>query len=226
MALNQGSDRAIRIFLWRLQPNANTVNDCFMQRPPVPVDRFRALAFAFSIVHFPPGAETAQGRIETVSDQAARGHSWTPAAISSTDRTEDMIVVSGFKVFPNEIEDFAMMYAGVLEATAVGATDPKSGKVVKLFVIREDPKLTEQALLEHCRKNLTGYKVPKIVEFRDGRCRRATSARSCAGCCGSRCRRKRRRLVRTWTIRDSCPRPASACLPRGRGSGLQYASHH
>jgi long-chain acyl-CoA synthetase len=84
-----------------------------------------------------------------------------------TDRKKDMIVVSGFKVFPNEIEDVVMMHAGVLEAAAVAATDPKSGEVVKLFVVRRDPELTEQALLEHCRKNLTGYKVPKIIEFRD-----------------------------------------------------------
>ena len=84
-----------------------------------------------------------------------------------TDRKKDMIVVSGFKVFPNEIEDVVTMHPGVLEAAAVGATDPKSGEVVKLFVVRKDPKLTEQALLEHCRKNLTGYKVPKIIEFRD-----------------------------------------------------------
>jgi long-chain acyl-CoA synthetase len=83
-----------------------------------------------------------------------------------TDRKKDMIVVSGFKVFPNEIEDVVMMHPGVLEAAAVGAKDPKSGEVVKLFVVRKDPELTEQALLEHCRKNLTGYKVPKIVEFR------------------------------------------------------------
>jgi long-chain acyl-CoA synthetase len=83
-----------------------------------------------------------------------------------TDRKKDMIVVSGFKVFPNEIEDVVMMHSGVLEAAAVGATDPKSGEVVKLIVVRKDPKLTEQALLEHCRKNLTSYKVPKIIEFR------------------------------------------------------------
>ena len=84
-----------------------------------------------------------------------------------TDRKKDMIVVSGFKVFPNEIEDVVMMHAGVLEAAAVGATDPKSGEVVKLFVVRRDPELTEQALLEHCRKTLPGYKAPKIIEFRD-----------------------------------------------------------
>ena len=84
-----------------------------------------------------------------------------------TDRKKDMIVVSGFKVFPNEIEDVVMMHAGVLEVAAIGATDPKSGEAVKIFVVRKDPELTEQALLEHCRKHLTGYKVPKIIEFRD-----------------------------------------------------------
>ena len=77
-----------------------------------------------------------------------------------------MIVVSGFKVFPNEIEDVVMMHAGVLEVAAVGATDPKSGEAVKLFVVRKNPQLTEHALLEHCRKHLTAYKVPKIIEFR------------------------------------------------------------
>jgi long-chain acyl-CoA synthetase len=83
-----------------------------------------------------------------------------------TDRKKDMIVVSGFKVFPNEIEDVVMMHPGVLEAAAVGVTDPKSGEAVKLFVVKKDPQLTEQALLDHCRKNLTGYKIPKIIEFR------------------------------------------------------------
>ena len=84
-----------------------------------------------------------------------------------TDRKKDMIVVSGFKVFPNEIEDVVMMHAGVLEAAAIGVTDPKSGEAVKLFVVRKDPQLTAQALLEHCRMNLTAYKVPKIIEFRE-----------------------------------------------------------
>ena len=84
-----------------------------------------------------------------------------------TDRKKDMIVVSGFKVFPNEIEDVVMMHAGVLEAAAIGVTDPKSGEAVKLFVVRKDPQLTEQALFEHCRMNLTAYKVPKIIAFRE-----------------------------------------------------------
>jgi long-chain acyl-CoA synthetase len=84
-----------------------------------------------------------------------------------TDRKKDMIVVSGFKVFPNEIEDVAMMHPGVLEAAAVGVADPRSGEAVKLIAVRKDPGLTEQALLEHCRKNLTAYKIPRILEFRD-----------------------------------------------------------
>jgi long-chain acyl-CoA synthetase len=84
-----------------------------------------------------------------------------------TDRKKDMIVVSGFKVFPNEVEDVAMLHEGVLEAAAVGIRDPRSGEAVKLFVVRKDPNLTEQAMLEHCRKSLTGYKIPKVIEFRD-----------------------------------------------------------
>jgi len=87
--------------------------------------------------------------------------------VKITDRKKDMIVVSGFKVFPNEIEDIVMLHSGVLEAAAVAATDPKSGQAVKLFVVRKDPALTEEALLEHCRKSLTAYKIPKIVVFRN-----------------------------------------------------------
>ena len=83
-----------------------------------------------------------------------------------TDRKKDMIAVSSFKVFPNEIEDVVMMHPGVLEVAAIGVSDPKSGEVVKIFVVKKDPALTAQALLEHCRKNLTGYKVPKLIEFR------------------------------------------------------------
>jgi long-chain acyl-CoA synthetase len=83
-----------------------------------------------------------------------------------TDRKKDMIVVSGFKVFPNQIEDVVALHPGVAEAAAVGEPDERSGEVVKIVVVRADPTLTEQALLEHCRQHLTGYKVPKIVEFR------------------------------------------------------------
>ncbi len=84
-----------------------------------------------------------------------------------TDRKKDMIVVSGFKVFPNQIEDVVALLPGVAEVAAVGAPDEKSGEVVKIIVVKKDPALTEEALLAHCRLNLTEYKVPKIVEFRD-----------------------------------------------------------
>ncbi len=83
-----------------------------------------------------------------------------------TDRKKDMIVVSGFKVFPNQIEDVVALHPGVAEVAAIGVRDDKSGEVVKIVVVKADPTLTEQALLEHCRQHLTGYKLPRIVEFR------------------------------------------------------------
>ncbi len=86
--------------------------------------------------------------------------------VKITDRKKDMIIVSGFKVFPNEIEDVVMLHPGVLEVAAVGVPDEKSGEAVKIFVVRKDPALTESDLLAHCRQHLTGYKVPKLVEFR------------------------------------------------------------
>jgi long-chain acyl-CoA synthetase len=82
------------------------------------------------------------------------------------DRKKDMILVSGFNVYPNEVESVAVTHAGVLEAAAIAQPDEKSGEVVALFVVKKDPNLTEQELIEHCRKNLTGYKVPKHVYFR------------------------------------------------------------
>ncbi|HRY05063.1 MAG: long-chain-fatty-acid--CoA ligase [Hyphomicrobiales bacterium] len=82
------------------------------------------------------------------------------------DRKKDMILVSGFNVYPNEIEDVVAMHPGVLEVGAVGVPDAGSGEAVKIVVVKSDPNLTEEALLAHCRKNLTGYKMPKIVEFR------------------------------------------------------------
>jgi long-chain acyl-CoA synthetase len=87
--------------------------------------------------------------------------------IKITDRKKDMIIVSGFKVFPNEVEDVVMLHPGVLEVAAIGASDEKSGEAVKVVVVKKDPALTEAALLEHCKQHLTGYKVPKIVQFRD-----------------------------------------------------------
>jgi len=82
-----------------------------------------------------------------------------------TDRKKDMIVVSGFKVFPNQIEDVVAMHPGVAEVAAIGVADEHSGEVVKIVVVRNDAALTAQALLDHCRQHLTGYKVPRFVEF-------------------------------------------------------------
>ncbi len=82
------------------------------------------------------------------------------------DRKKDMILVSGFNVYPNEIEAVVAMHPAVLECAAVGVPDPKSGEAVKLFVVKKDPTLTSEALLAHCREQLTGYKCPRDVEFR------------------------------------------------------------
>ena len=82
------------------------------------------------------------------------------------DRKKDMILVSGFNVYPNEIESVVVMHGGVLECAAVGVPDAKSGEAVKLFVVPKDPGLTADALLAHCRSHLTGYKCPREVEFR------------------------------------------------------------
>jgi len=87
-------------------------------------------------------------------------------SIRLTDRKKDMIVVSGFKVFPNEIEDVLTMHPGVLEAAAIGVADERSGEKVKAVVVRKDPSLSEAELLAHCRQHLTAYKVPRSVEFR------------------------------------------------------------
>ncbi|WP_147293949.1 long-chain-fatty-acid--CoA ligase FadD [Cedecea davisae] len=82
------------------------------------------------------------------------------------DRKKDMILVSGFNVYPNEIEDVVMQNEGVLEVAAVGVPAGVSGENVKIFVVKKDPALTEEALIAFCRRQLTGYKVPKLVEFR------------------------------------------------------------
>lgn len=82
------------------------------------------------------------------------------------DRKKDMILVSGFNVYPNEIEDVVVTHPKVLEAAAVGVPDEKSGELVKVFIVKKDDSLTESEIIGHCRNNLTGYKVPKFVEFR------------------------------------------------------------
>ncbi len=82
------------------------------------------------------------------------------------DRKKDMILVSGFNVYPNEIEDVIMMHPKVLEVAAVGVKDERSGEVPKVFVVKRDESLTAEEVIAHCRQNLTGYKIPKFVEFR------------------------------------------------------------
>src|SRR5581483_5028371 len=83
------------------------------------------------------------------------------------DRKKDMILVSGFNVYPNEIEDVVAQCPGVLEVAAVGVPDEKSGEAVKIVVVKKDPNLTAEIIKAHCKENLTGYKLPKIIEFRD-----------------------------------------------------------
>ena len=83
------------------------------------------------------------------------------------DRKKDMILVSGFNVYPNEVEDAVMLHPAVLECAAIGVESESSGETVKIFVVRKDKSLTEDDLRLHCRRYLTGYKVPKIIEFRD-----------------------------------------------------------
>ena len=83
------------------------------------------------------------------------------------DRHKDVIVVSGFKVWPNEIEEVVMLHPGVKEVGVIGVPDEKSGEVVKVYVVKRDPALTAEAVIAHCKANLTAYKVPKQVEFRD-----------------------------------------------------------
>ena len=82
------------------------------------------------------------------------------------DRKKDMILVSGFNVYPNEVEDVIAMMPGVLEVAAVGVPDEKSGEIVKVVIVKKDPNLTAEMVKEHARANLTGYKHPRIVEFR------------------------------------------------------------
>jgi long-chain acyl-CoA synthetase len=82
------------------------------------------------------------------------------------DRKKDMILVSGFNVYPNEIEQVVAMHPGVLEVAAIGVPDEHSGEVPKIFIVKKDPALTEEAVLAFCKEQLTGYKRPKYVEFR------------------------------------------------------------
>ncbi len=87
--------------------------------------------------------------------------------IKIVDRKKDMILVSGFNVFPNELEDIIVLHPKVAEAAVVGVRDDKSGEVVKAFIVKKEKSLTKDELIQYCRENMTGYKVPKHIEFRD-----------------------------------------------------------
>jgi long-chain acyl-CoA synthetase len=86
--------------------------------------------------------------------------------IRIVDRKKDMILVSGFNVYPSEIESVIMAFPGVIECACIGVPDPHSGEAVKLFVVRKDASVTEEALLHYCREQFTGYKRPHMIEFR------------------------------------------------------------
>ena len=83
------------------------------------------------------------------------------------DRKKDMIIVSGFNVYPNEVEDIIVSHPDIIEAAAIGIPDVKSSEAVKVFAVRSDPSLTEKDVIDYARQNLTGYKVPRYIEFRD-----------------------------------------------------------
>lgn len=137
----------------------------------------------------PPGPEHV-GEIQARGPQIMKGYWQRPDATAETikdgwlctgdmgfmhpdgffqivDRKKDMILVSGFNVYPNEIEDVLAMHPKVLESAAIGIPDEKSGEVVKVFIVKKDPSLSVDEVIAHCRENLTGYKVPKAVEFRE-----------------------------------------------------------
>jgi long-chain acyl-CoA synthetase len=95
------------------------------------------------------------------------GHLDARGCFTITDRKKDMILVSGFNVYPNEIEGVVATHPGVLECGAVGVPDDKSGEAVKVVIVRKDPALTKEDVILHCRSRLTGYKLPRQVEFRD-----------------------------------------------------------
>lgn len=94
------------------------------------------------------------------------GHMDKEGYVYIEDRKKDMILVSGFNVYPNEIEDVVVAHDGVLEAAAIGVPNARSGEAVKLFVVRRDPELTTERILAYCRQNLAAYKIPKHIEFR------------------------------------------------------------
>jgi long-chain acyl-CoA synthetase len=86
--------------------------------------------------------------------------------VKVVDRKKDMILVSGFNVYPNEIEDILAMHPKIFESAVVGVPDPQSGEAVKIFIVKKDMTLTEKEVLDYCKENFTNYKRPKYVEFR------------------------------------------------------------
>jgi len=112
-------------------------------------------------------AETAKVLQEGWLKTGDIGHLDADGYFTITDRKKDMILVSGFNVYPNEIESVVAAHPGVLECGAVGVPDEKSGEAVKVVVVRKDPGLTKESVIVHCKTQLTGYKMPRHVEFRD-----------------------------------------------------------
>jgi acyl-CoA synthetase (AMP-forming)/AMP-acid ligase II len=108
-------------------------------------------------------AFTADGFMRTGDIGVIDEHGYTRIV----DRKKDMILVSGFNVYPNELENVVSLCPGVVECAAIGVADEKQGEAIKLFVVKNDPTLTEQDVASHCRQHLTGYKLPKYIEFRD-----------------------------------------------------------
>ncbi len=108
-------------------------------------------------------AFTSDGFMRTgdVGIMDGRGHT------KIVDRKKDMIIVSGFNVFPNELENVISLCPGVIECAAIGVDDAKQGEAIKVFVVKNEPTLTEEDVAKFCRQNLTGYKIPKYIEFRD-----------------------------------------------------------
>ncbi|MFN4081512.1 MAG: AMP-binding protein [Saprospiraceae bacterium] len=136
----------------------------------------------------PPGPDNV-GEIQAKGPQVMKGYWQRPEATADTirdgwlctgdmgfmhpdgffqivDRKKDMILVSGFNVYPNEIEDVLAMHPKIAESAAIGIPDEKSGEVVKVFIVKKDESLTADEVIAHCRENLTAYKIPKQVEFR------------------------------------------------------------
>ena len=129
------------------------------------------------------------------------------------DRKKDMILVSGFNVYPNEVESVAAEHPGVLEVAAVAQADTESGEVVSLFIVKKDPSLTAQSVIAHCRKQLTGYKVPKHVYFRNELPK--TNVAACGRAAGARGRS--RAGARCKETPDDCRRQAAGAPVAAHG---------